>query len=222
MRNTYLTIFFLLLFTTSGLSQVEESNNLTLQLGVISSYFVKSNTTTYRTPTSFSESYSIGLTYEFESNKNKLFEAGLSFQRKGWREQGNILDTVQFRVIEAERTFIFDYLVIDIQHKIPVAFLDLYLGPYLGFKINAKTKTYLRNTIGDVQTLIDPRLSPFIDFGVMGGLGYDFLLKNTHNIGMRINYSLGINDLFKGKGFFQDGFRHSSLHFLLSYSFPVK
>jgi hypothetical protein len=77
-----------------------------------------------------------------------------------------------------------------------VPFLNIHVGPYVGFLASAKTENANEDNIFNFQNELDKDSFENVDFGIAGGIGID--VKKFH-IGARYNY--GLKDIGKDKVF---------------------
>ncbi|MBC8109449.1 MAG: PorT family protein [Verrucomicrobia bacterium] len=77
-----------------------------------------------------------------------------------------------------------------------VPFLNIHVGPYVGFLASAKATNVNEDNVFNFEDELDKDSFENVDFGIAGGVGVDI---NKFHIGARYNY--GLRDIGKDKTF---------------------
>lgn len=116
--------------------------------------------------------FQFGVTYSASINENLAFRPGLLYSMKG----------AQFEILDEKSKLKFDYLEIPLDFVYKAGMIDINAGPYVGLLMSAK--------VGDEDVKDDVN---GMDFGLNVGAMYNINM----NLGLGVNYGLGLANLVK-------------------------
>lgn len=106
----------------------------------------------------------------------------LNFSRKGAEL---VYDNI---FAEGTAAFKLDYLEVPLLVKVnPIRNFNVHAGPYVAYLLNAKVENKSTNGTFDFENNFDNKDFNKLDYGVSGGIGFDF---SSIGIGARYNYGL--------------------------------
>lgn len=139
--------------------------------------------------------FHLGLTYDKMINENLTFRPGLLFSAKGY----------SFEIDGLDEDFggSFNYLEVPLDFVYKTGALNIHAGPYIGILMSAKS--------GDVDIKED---SETLDYGLNLGLTYNV----TEQIGIGVNYGLGLANVGKTEEGDDSTAKHKVVGLFVTYS----
>lgn len=181
-----------------------------------------------------------GLTFDYTFVNNFFMEFGLTYQRKGYKMDGNGYESNNKFEIDEETKTTVHYMVVPITLNYRINLGDFGLipqvGPYVGFGLAGKNITTYNLELEDASmqqvaekmladmrnkaqetNVFDNENSNRVDFGFRFGLGMAFSPRVKFTIG----YDLGVLDLYRGDNIDYKT-KHSTLFGTLTFYFNGK
>ena len=160
---------------------------------------------------------SVGFSLNLPFGQGGVFQTGFSFERKGYAVKDS--SASYYKLIRNENPTYFidtrvqiDYAIVPAIVSFPVGKPDRLFfstGPWVGFKLNARTvgAGYIENHSGSTYQLkktiiyedIEKAIKGF-DLGWIFGLGMTVPVVKTYKVDMAIQYSAGFRDVFDKSG----------------------
>lgn len=167
-----------------------------------------------------------GLTVVYHFNRLFAFKADFDIENRGWVMKdyelpSDFIPSGSSITDLKDVTQVLDYF--DIPAFLHIGFgkkfiIDVNVGPYFGFKVKDEIYAYEPNGdefSGDVRGAIGLREFDNFDFGLVYGIGFDYMIHERFSIGFDALYEKGMKVINDG------GYKNSSLDFDFGINFHL-